>query len=411
MLLLRRLTDHALAPLAGVPGRCAVCRGWDTAAVCADCVRRHAAARPRCARCAIEVPAAASVCGACLKAPPAFGRAYAAVAYDHPWDGLVVRFKFGDALDLAGALAARLLAALPPADGADAAAVDLVLPVPLAAQRLRERGYNQAWELARRVARRRRLDADPLLLVRTRDTAHQTDLPPARRAANVRGAFGVDARRAHRARRPPRRGRRRRDDHRRHPRRGGACPAARRRRRGRGLGRRAHAASRRRLSRPLRLPTVFHIVLVQPEIPPNTGNVIRLAANTGCTLHLVEPLGFSMDDRLLRRAGLDYHEYAEVRRHASWPAFLDRERPAADRLHAFTTRGVRRHDEVAWRPGDWLLFGSESAGLPAQVRDGVAAGLQVRLPMRTGQRSLNLSNVVAVAVFEAWRQQGWHGAA
>lgn len=140
------------------------------------------------------MPAGTDVCGACLKAPPAFDRAHAALAYDHPWDGLIARFKFRDALDLAGALAGRLLAALPaPGPGAPG----LVLPVPLAASRLRERGYNQAWELARRVAWRRRLAADALLLVRRRETPHQTDLPPAARAANVRGAFGVDPRRAH----------------------------------------------------------------------------------------------------------------------------------------------------------------------------------------------------------------------
>ena len=156
---------------------------------------------------------------------------------------------------------------------------------------------------------------------------------------------------------------------------------------------------------------MFHIVLVTPEIPPNTGNVIRLAANTGCALHLVEPLGFSMDDRLLRRAGLDYHEYADVRRHASWTAFVEAARPDRERLHAFTTRGVRCHAEVAWQPGDWLVFGSETAGLPARLLDDFPAARRLRLPMRAGQRSLNLSNAVAVAVFEAWRQQGWAGAA
>ena len=154
---------------------------------------------------------------------------------------------------------------------------------------------------------------------------------------------------------------------------------------------------------------MFNIVLVQPEIPPNTGNVIRLAANTGCALHLVEPLGFSMEDRLLRRAGLDYHEFASVRRHASWPAFVERERPSAEALYAFTTRGSRTFSDVAWRAGDWLVFGSETTGLPAAVRDGLPAAQQVRLPMRPGQRSLNLSNAVAVAVFEAWRQSGYAG--
>ena len=156
---------------------------------------------------------------------------------------------------------------------------------------------------------------------------------------------------------------------------------------------------------------MFNIVLVQPEIPPNTGNVIRLAANTGCALHLVEPLGFSMEDRLLRRAGLDYHEFASVRRHASWEAFVAAERPAADALYAFTTRGGRSFADVAWHAGDWLVFGSETAGLPPAVRDAVAAVRHVRLPMRAGQRSLNLSNAVAVAVFEAWRQAGYAGGA
>jgi len=156
---------------------------------------------------------------------------------------------------------------------------------------------------------------------------------------------------------------------------------------------------------------MFNIVLVQPEIPPNTGNVIRLAANTGCTLHLIEPLGFSMDDKLLQRAGLDYHEHARVRRHASWSAFVASHQPDAARCFAFTTRGQRLLAEVDWQAGDWLVFGSETAGLPADLRDGFAAAQRVRLPMRAGQRSLNLSNAVAVAVFEAWRQCDYEGGA
>ena len=156
---------------------------------------------------------------------------------------------------------------------------------------------------------------------------------------------------------------------------------------------------------------MFNIVLVQPEIPPNTGNVIRLAANTGCALHLIEPLGFSMDDKLLQRAGLDYHETARVQRHGSWPAFLERAQPERDRCFAFSTRGQRKFDGVAWQPGDWLVFGSETAGLPPALRDSFDAAQQVRLPMRAGQRSLNLSNAVAVAVFEAWRQNGYVGGA
>ncbi len=154
---------------------------------------------------------------------------------------------------------------------------------------------------------------------------------------------------------------------------------------------------------------MFHIVLVHPEIPPNTGNVIRLAANTGCTLHLVEPLGYSMDDRLLRRAGLDYHETARVRRHASWDDFIATERPEPARRHAVTTRGATAFAEVRWQPGDWLVFGAETQGLPAAVLDGFEPAQRVRLPLLPGQRSLNLSNAVAVAVFEAWRQQGYAG--
>lgn len=156
---------------------------------------------------------------------------------------------------------------------------------------------------------------------------------------------------------------------------------------------------------------MFNIVLVHPEIPPNTGNVIRLAANTGCALHLIEPLGFSMEDKLLQRAGLDYHEYASVRRHASWEAFALDCTPSPERCFAFTTRGARHFAEVEWRVGDWLVFGSESAGLAPALRDRFAPAQRLRLPMREGQRSLNLSNAVAVAVFEAWRQCGYEGSA
>ena len=154
---------------------------------------------------------------------------------------------------------------------------------------------------------------------------------------------------------------------------------------------------------------MFHIVLVHPEIPPNTGNVIRLAANTGCTLHLVEPLGFAMEDRLLQRAGLDYHEYVIVRRHASWDALLQAQGPDPARCFAFTTRGARPFGDVHWQRGDWLVFGSETAGLPAALHERFAPAQRVHLPMRAGQRSLNLSNAVAVAVFEAWRQNGYAG--
>lgn len=156
---------------------------------------------------------------------------------------------------------------------------------------------------------------------------------------------------------------------------------------------------------------MFNIVLVHPEIPPNTGNVIRLAANTGCALHLIEPLGFSMEDKLLRRAGLDYHETARVRRHPGWAEFVEDTRPDPTRLFAFTTRGEAAFAGLPWRPGDWLVFGAETQGLPAAVLADIAPSQRVRLPLRPGQRSLNLSNAVAVAVFEAWRQTGYAGSA
>ena len=152
---------------------------------------------------------------------------------------------------------------------------------------------------------------------------------------------------------------------------------------------------------------MFNIVLVEPEIPPNTGNVIRLAANTGCKLHLIEPLGFSMEDRQMRRAGLDYHEYAQTQRHANWPAFLSIERPSPERMFALTTRGTGNVFEMQFKKGDWLVFGSETKGLSDAVRADFAASQCLKLPMQAGQRSLNLSNAVAVTVFEAWRQTGF----
>jgi tRNA (cytidine/uridine-2'-O-)-methyltransferase len=149
---------------------------------------------------------------------------------------------------------------------------------------------------------------------------------------------------------------------------------------------------------------MFNIVLVHPEIPPNTGNVIRLSANTGCALHLIEPLGFSMDDKHMRRAGLDYHEYARVRRHADWASFLTNEAPDRQRMFAFTTRGSHNAFDNPFQAGDWLVFGSETQGLPETLRESFPGEQRLRLPMVEGQRSLNLSNAVAVTVFEAWRQ-------
>ena len=157
---------------------------------------------------------------------------------------------------------------------------------------------------------------------------------------------------------------------------------------------------------------MFAVVLVHPEIPPNTGNVIRLTANTATDLHLIEPLGFRMDDRELKRAGLDYHEYARVRVHpnfAACRAALDA--PAPRRWFAFTTSGTTSLYDARFAPGDVLVFGCETSGLPAEVIAQFAAGARLRIPMRPDVRSLNLSNAVAVAVYEAWRQNGVAGAA
>jgi len=158
-------------------------------------------------------------------------------------------------------------------------------------------------------------------------------------------------------------------------------------------------------------PLMFNIVLVHPEIPPNTGNVIRLAANTGCQLHLIEPLGFSMDDKHLRRAGLDYHEYAPIKRHANWLSFLDNQQPTFPRLFGLTTKGQNSPFAVHFQPGDWLVFGAETQGLPEAIRNSIPCDNRLRLPMQAHQRSLNLSNAVAVTVYEAWRQQNFLGAA
>lgn len=155
----------------------------------------------------------------------------------------------------------------------------------------------------------------------------------------------------------------------------------------------------------------MHIVLVHPEIPPNTGNIIRLAANTGCSLHLIEPLGFNMQDKHMRRAGLDYHEYAHLKLYANWEVFLEEANPKHDRIFAMTTKGSSPFAEKSWcYDEDWLVFGSETSGLPVYVRDFFPDSQRVRLPMLPGQRSLNLSNSVAIAVYEAWRQNGYQGA-
>ena len=156
---------------------------------------------------------------------------------------------------------------------------------------------------------------------------------------------------------------------------------------------------------------MFHVVLVNPEIPPNTGNVIRLCANTGALLHLIEPLGFPLEDSKMKRAGLDYHEYANMKVHKNWEAFLADVQPDTSRMFAITTHGSSPFAQCQFKPGDVFVFGSETRGLDPELRNSFPADQRIRLPMRPDNRSLNLSNTVAVVVFEAWRQNGYVGGA
>jgi tRNA (cytidine/uridine-2'-O-)-methyltransferase len=150
---------------------------------------------------------------------------------------------------------------------------------------------------------------------------------------------------------------------------------------------------------------MFHVVLFQPEIPPNTGNIIRLCANCKTQLHLIHPLGFELDDKRLRRAGLDYHEFASVREHTSLEQFVEQHKP--NRLLAFSTKGTRSYSDIDYQPGDALLFGPESRGLPTEIRETLPKNNVLRIPMQVNSRSLNLSNTVAIALFEAWRQHNF----
>ncbi len=152
---------------------------------------------------------------------------------------------------------------------------------------------------------------------------------------------------------------------------------------------------------------MFHIALFEPKIAPNTGNIIRLVANNGCQLHLIEPLGFSLEDKQLRRAGLDYHDLANVRRHPNYQTLLDT--LPDQRILACTRHGDTRYDQIDYQPGDILLFGSETTGLPDWIHQHPTTTYRVKIPMRAGNRSLNLSNAVAIVSYEAWRQQGYEG--
>lgn len=156
---------------------------------------------------------------------------------------------------------------------------------------------------------------------------------------------------------------------------------------------------------------MFHVVLVEPEIPPNTGNIIRLCANTGAQLHLIEPLGFPLDDSKMKRAGLDYHDYATMKVHKNWLAFLDSEQPAQNRMFAMTTHGSSTFSTLAFKANDYFIFGSETKGLAQTLRESFPPNQRIRLPMQPENRSLNLSNAVAVVIYEAWRQNGFSGGA
>ena len=156
---------------------------------------------------------------------------------------------------------------------------------------------------------------------------------------------------------------------------------------------------------------MFNVVLVEPEIPPNTGNIIRLCANTGAQLHLIEPLGFPLEDSKLKRAGLDYHEYANMKVHKDWQAFLLAESPAPERMFAMTTHGSSSFAAAQFVPGDYFVFGAETRGLATELRNAFPTQQRIRLPMRPNNRSLNLSNTVAIVVYEAWRQNGFAGGA
>jgi tRNA (cytidine/uridine-2'-O-)-methyltransferase len=153
---------------------------------------------------------------------------------------------------------------------------------------------------------------------------------------------------------------------------------------------------------------MLNVVLFEPEIPPNTGNIIRLCANTGFNLHLIKPLGFTWDDKRLRRAGLDYHEFTSVQQHNNYQAFIERQQPK--RVFALTTKGTPSHSEVQYQEGDYLLFGPETRGLPTEILDALPPEQKIRIPMLENSRSMNLSNSVAVAVYEAWRQLDYRGA-
>ena len=378
-----------------LPQACALCAApAGDALVCAGCARDLPRLPCACPVCALP-SASGSACGACLNRAPPFAATVAPFAYAFPLDRLVQALKYRGQLALAAWLADALADAVA---ARGTARPDVLVAMPLAPSRQRDRGFNQAAEIARRVAHRIGM---PLRtgLVRTGEGPPQAALPWAQRIANLRNAFACDVSFAGRSVALV-------DD----VMTTGATLRAAALALRRGGAARVEAWVVARTLPPQSERVMFAVVLVHPEIPPNTGNVIRLTANTATELHLVEPLGFRMDDRELKRAGLDYHEYAQVRVHrdfATCRAALDAESPR--RWCAFTTTGTRSLYEFAFAPGDVLVFGAEAAGLPAPVLAAFAPAMRLRIPMRAGMRSLNLSNAVAVAVYEAWRQQRFAG--
>ncbi len=155
---------------------------------------------------------------------------------------------------------------------------------------------------------------------------------------------------------------------------------------------------------------MFNVVLIEPKIPPNTGNIIRLCANTGCKLYLIEPLGFPIDHAKMRRAGLDYHEFVSIKVHANWTDFLKAEQPDPMKMYAMTTKGSRNfYNQHSFSTGDWFIFGSETYGLVETIQQFFLEGHRLRLPMMPNSRSLNLSNSVAIIIYEAWRQNDFQG--
>ena len=383
-----------------LPGSCLLC-GADSQGnlLCPPCADDLPALSTTCCPICADQTTHGERCGACLREAPHFERTIALYRYDFPADRIIHALKYGHQLAVA-AWGARMLA-----EQIGTEPYDWVIPLPLHPERLRERGFNQSAEIAREFGNWAKIPVDRSNVLRTRATPPQAELPHKARHKNVRGAFECRAdfsgqrllliddvmTTGQRVRPRPQAAWRRR---------GGRC-------RHHPCAKALNPCSNSPLP-PFESCRVFAVVLYQPEIPPNTGNIIRLCANTGAELHLVEPLGFDITDKGLRRAGLDYHEYARVVRHADWTAC--KAALSGRRLFAMTTKGTGSPFDAALQENDVFVFGRETSGLPPEVLAEFPPEQRLRLPMQAGQRSLNLSNAAAVTVFEAWRQAGFAGA-